>query len=378
VEKVQNPLMQKGFFIAFVAFPHEVFDTLIAALCIMAISTLYIILNIRDAFSIKYGNVFVLFFFIVANALVLYSILFLDPFDATVIRQSNHLVQFVVYTHFLVMVMSRPGFLKETLDMSSTKIILFASFSASIIAAVNRDGYVHDISPNGFMLLISLLFFTRLNLKNLVFFVLVLGMYFGAIYSSGRMTPMLMMAVLILCRVVYLPSFSIKFGSLCIIALPIIYYLTLSRTELYDLLNFDHNTYIRAEFMRAAFQQLNESMLTGVGFGPSWRPYDFDYVTSHTLLSDPEKLSIVSNHHSVFDIAYRLGVPIAICFVVALFVVPKIDNLSGAVMIALAIALSLNAWLEAQPRLYNVAVFAAILLSTSSSILARRASLKSK
>ena len=128
----------------------------------------------------------------------------------------------------------------------------------------------------------------------------------------------------------------------------------------------DHNTYIRAEFVRGAFPLLADKPLFGLGFGPSYRPLNFNYLSTHSLLTNMQHLNIVSNHHSVFDTAYRLGMVPAACFVFALFVRPNLKNYSRILkftMLTLGIGLSLNAWFENQAQMLIVASLSALLLA---------------
>jgi len=125
-----------------------------------------------------------------------------------------------------------------------------------------------------------------------------------------------------------------------------------------DLLSYvysiDYNTAIRIEFLQSAFSVVSFPNFIGVGFGEHYRNEFYVAFLGHTLLSDTDSLSLVSNHNSIFDTFYRLGILGVSLLLYLLFFKHKIsrmDSTEGFSMVVLSIGLSVDAWMENQLQL---------------------------
>ncbi|WIV49745.1 hypothetical protein QQG91_08650 [Marivivens sp. LCG002] len=149
--------------------------------------------------------------------------------------------------------------------------------------------------------------------------------------------------------------------------MPIYIYLDLDISQLNTLSIIDFNSYIRADFIRGAMFTLKDNLLTGVGFGPAYRPINFSYLSDHPLLNQVSEMQRVSNHHSIFDVAYRLGIPATIPLIYEIFIAPRLsgnDSSLKFLMISLALGLSVNAWFENQAQLPLMALISATIISS--------------
>lgn len=277
------------------------------------------------------------------------------------LSQANHLWQYSLLLLFFVAFWSREAISTEIMTNRLIFILLAASTTFSFITEYSTRGYIHEFSINTFMFLILVLF----GKYRVIWALVVLGIYFVIFIFSDRFSPLLVLLLLALGRFLPISSKLAKFAALFLILFPPSVYLTIAPEVLYELRRWDHNTYIRAEFIRAAFSNLQENPIFGMGFGPNYRPSNYAYLSTHPLLTNGNLLAIVPNHHSVFDLAYRLGIPAAAIFIWANFIAPvvKSDRLANSLMLVLAVSLSLNAWLENQLHLPMVGLISGILIT---------------
>jgi O-antigen ligase len=111
----------------------------------------------------------------------------------------------------------------------------------------------------------------------------------------------------------------------------------------------DHNTYIRAEFLRSAFSMLDDNFIFGLGFGTPYRDPSYDYLHWHPFLVWEEDVRTVTNHNSVFDAYFRFGLIFGTLFLmVILRYIFSSYSERGAQIAAflLAMGVSFNAFME--------------------------------
>lgn len=184
-------------------------------------------------------------------------------------------------------------------------------------------------------------------------FLLLLAIGLALSIFVGRLSVILVMTVI---PIFYLwrPKrvVVIAIASMVLVA-PVAFYLLIDVPTLRWLYALDHNTAIRAEFVRAATSLLQQSPLLGIGFDAPYRPTAFPYLEAHPYLNDPVAVQTISNHHSLFDLALRLGLPAAILFWFGIVHMRRNESNALWAMLCLiaAIGLSFNAWFENQYQL---------------------------
>ena len=278
-----------------------------------------------------------------------------------IFSQANHFWQYLIALPFIVGALHTVGGVRTFLASRVVLTLLILSTIITFTANWVTIGYVHEFTPNSLFLVVALLYAFPLRAWNVCLAISVILIFL----TAGRASPMLTGLILVGMRVFPLPSNLTKMIAIVLIVFPIVFYLTIEPSTLFSLLGIDHNAYIRAEFVRSAYEMLKNDLIFGVGFGPGYRPLNFNYLTQHTLLTDTVALQTVSNHHSIFDVALRVGVPAAVYFVVVLFISPKTkgNNLANAMLLVLALGVSANAWFENQAQLLNVILISAVLIS---------------
>ncbi len=341
------------------AFPYLVFPPAVTALFLLAVSAIGIGLGLRHrTFSIDILWVFFLVMF--GSTIIAFNS---GARTEYIIVQANHFWQFFILFGGAVSIfrlMDLAAFLREKL----TRRLLILSSAITVSYSFYAFGALHEFSPNLLFLLISYILLARINFTAVVMLVIISAIFI----STSRSSPLIVIAILAFVWA-FNPRLGVVKALVAIIVFgPVIIYLSLGTEVLTTLITLDHNSYIRAEFIRAASSTLKDYMLTGVGFGTSYRPLVFPYLSDHILLIDPRAMNIVSNHHSFFDTAYRLGIPAAFILYYRLFIAPHgphIGKMIKFIMLTLAVGMSLNAWFENQAQLPIVALFAAVIVSVN-------------
>ncbi|MDB5538828.1 MAG: hypothetical protein JWQ89_555, partial [Devosia sp.] len=184
------------------------------------------------------------------------------------------------------------------------------------------------------------------------------------ILSSDRASVVLILAVILAAYWFPISRRTTAIAVAVTLLLPIGYYLLINSQTVLWLYKLDHNTGIRAEFIRGATSLLQQSPVFGVGFGGPYRPANFHYLQPHPLLSDFDALRVVPNHHSLFDVALRLGIPAALLFGLGTFRLGSSaawHDVTPLLCIIVAIGLSFNAVFENQYQLPQLVLVISLL-----------------
>lgn len=275
------------------------------------------------------------------------------------LSQSNHIVQFSVY-YF--------AFLKicQTCDwrglFTSRRFIAFGLVYSAIYYAV-----FNDIEINMALCVTIFGLFLRGTSAKRTFgpFAVLLGVAVCLALTSIRSSVLLVMVIVL--AAYWAPPLTRRtaaLASIVVLLAPLVFYRMLDVDALRWLYAFDHNTAIRAEFIRGASRLLEASPITGIGFGDAYRPTNFPYVGRHPYLTDPETVHIISNHHSLFDVALRLGIPAAVLFWWGMLGSRTAETNKRFYLLLLLIAsvgMSFNAWFENQYQLPQFALTIALI-----------------
>ncbi|MEZ5744051.1 MAG: O-antigen ligase family protein [Sphingomonadaceae bacterium] len=150
-----------------------------------------------------------------------------------------------------------------------------------------------------------------------------------------------------------------------LIFFPLVIYLSIDDATMLSLKEIDFNTYIRAEFIRGALPTFLEAPLFGSGFEVPYRDVRYaGYLVDHPLLRVDFRADFVSNHHSIFDIALRLGIFGAGLFYFLTVLRPGLlrsEQWRSFLLVALAQGFGMNAWFENQNQLIQAILILALL-----------------
>lgn len=340
-----------------ICFPYLVFDELISAFFVASSASLAIM---NGLFNARVPKIYPLYIFF--TIIIFWTIIALVAGTEVniLIRQANHFWQYIVLALGFVYATSRVD-IAEFLLSPFVRSLLIISVSLTFFSDISERGYVYGFTPNTIFLLASCL----VDRKNR-FYSAIVSIYIISVFAltGNRATPFLIIAIF--CASLFFAPRTYFTKSLCllIISFSILAPILIDESVLYEILKLDHNSYIRAEFLRGAWPIMQEHMLTGVGFGSEYRQYGYTYLTDHPLLRLPQHLTYVSNHNSFFDTALRLGIPATLALIYAIYIRPSFDKknkLAFFIMVALTVGLSANAWFEDQNQLANVAFMSAYL-----------------
>jgi hypothetical protein len=261
--------------------------------------------------------------------------------------QINHYVQFAVY-YYAFSKMAQHSDWASLLSSRSTLLLLAAAVFVQYL--IYRSD---DINISLMSLLVGM-FTAGHRGRRLTYFLLMFVTTAVIAWYIDRVSVHFVSFIFITLYWIRLPDRVTIIFSLAILVLPVVFYLACEPDAIRWLYRLDPNTGIRAEFIRGASSLLQESPIFGTGFGGPYRPPNFSYVHEHNLLNDVAAVHIVSNHNSLFDIALRLGVPVAILFALGIFNVSKQARASPTfplLCLVVAAGLSFNAWFENQAQL---------------------------
>jgi hypothetical protein len=272
------------------------------------------------------------------------------------LSHSNHVLQFSLYYVALSKIVQSCEC--ERL-LSSTGFIAFGLLYSAVYYY-----FVDDIDVNMALYATIIGIFLRgYTERRLATFLLLAAIAVIVALNLGRASVVLVMsAVLLLYWWRPDKRLVVSIASLIVLA-PLIFYMALDVPALRWLYLLDHNTAIRAEFIQGASTLLQQSPFFGIGFDAPYRPTAYPYVGSHPYLNYPAAVQSISNHHSLFDIALRLGIPIALLFWVGLIRTQRKegDGLFALLCVIAAIGLSFNAWFENQYQLPQFVLTIALL-----------------
>lgn len=281
-----------------------------------------------------------------------------------VLSQSNHLVQFTIYYYAFIKIAQGCNWA----SVLSSRAFLIAAGIATVVYSGYLSGLGEGENQNDLSItllaLLAGLFLRGQRRSRLLHYAIIAC--FGAVglFTTGRSSVAMLLAVILVAYWVPLPRRLTLLAVALILIMPIAFYLWVDPQTLIQVYAFDHNTGIRAEFVRGASHLLEQSPAFGLGFGGPYRPINFPYLYRHPLLNDLDAVHIVSNHHSLFDIAFRLGIPSAAVFAIGVFWSPMRSTHTAIVSvlgIVAAFGLSFNAWLENQYMLPQLVLLIALM-----------------
>ncbi|MEX1179725.1 MAG: O-antigen ligase family protein [Cucumibacter sp.] len=277
---------------------------------------------------------------------------------------TNHLIQFIFYYYAFVHLATVCDWRAIWMDRR------FMLAAAGVLALESLFGLVQWGSPgfSEFNLalfgLVAGLFMRGQRGKRLTHFLILIAICLPLALISSRASFSVILALILVLYWVDLPEWTIRALATVILAGPIVLYLALPPDALRWLYALDHNSGIRADFVRGAWYYLQNSPIFGIGFEAPYRPTNFNYATEHPYLNSLFATQIISNHHSLFDVALRMGLPAAALLWWAIFMGRRLRapaRIHAVLYLVLAIGLSFNAWLENQGQLPVFALLAAML-----------------
>ncbi|MBB4053778.1 hypothetical protein GGR20_003440 [Devosia subaequoris] len=279
-----------------------------------------------------------------------------------IISQANHLWQFAALVLAFVPVVRGVDW---TDTFQSKRFFWLSAFSslATLTYSLATYGFMFEYTLN---VVITMALINQNKTVGITHKILIGSIIILSIFLSPRSTALFIFLTYFIALTLNPSQLIVKLASLSVVFLPIALYLSIDNNTTAALIGYDYNTYIRSEFIRAAWGLLKDKLVFGVGFGPEFRPRAFNYMTTHPLLNDPNAILLVSNHHSIFDTAYRLGIPMAGVLMYVLFVSPKLsseDKMGKFFMLALAFGMSINAWFEDQAQVVMVAMLSVFLIT---------------
>lgn len=287
---------------------------------------------------------------------------FVDGVGPYFISQSNHLLQFPIYYTAILLLLQNFDWQKL---LSSSHVILYMLILVLVYSTIDRmlpdyEGY-NEVDITLFSVLIGLFLRKREGkLSGYLLYPIIVVVSF----LSDRFSVPIVLALFVIFSFVRPNIRIVIVVAIFVILAPLFIYTNLSTSQLQWIYQIDHNTGIRAEFVRGAFGKLLESPIFGIGFDTPYRPDTFNYLYPHPLLTDADRVNVVSNHHSVFDTALRLGAPAAILFVFGIFFGGQKSisrDLGAVLMLSIAIGISFNAWFENQAQILELAFLIALL-----------------
>ena len=275
--------------------------------------------------------------------------------------QSNHFWQFCILFFFLSHVFANSNW-ESMIASPKFLLLLVGSNLVNIFTKfLSGGGFgIYEFNVNILFLLGAALIQDHRSRTNFLMFGLLIAI---ALALFSRSSSYLILATAIICYVFPVHLRIAKVLAMVIVAAPVVIYLNLSHSELLGALQFDHNTYIRAEFMRGSVEYIKHNFLFGIGFDHPYRDVGFHYITHHPFLIRPDIVDIVSNHHSIYDTVLRTGIVGAgpLCWLLWGGVRPtRGRRFTAFLLLMMAFGLSLNAWMEDQKHLAMVAVIAVL------------------
>lgn len=284
----------------------------------------------------------------------------LNPFA---LSQSNHIIQFAIYYFAFAKIVQGCDW---TGIITSRRFLIAAAALSGLyycLFALAPGGNESDLNITLLALLLGL-FIRGRDRSRLLHFAVMLVISTIVIATSDRSSVVLMLGVVLFLFWFPLPPRTTGLVVAIVLLLPVAFYLLIDNQTVLWLYKLDHNTGIRAEFIRGAASLLQQSPLWGTGFGGPYRPVNFPYLSAHPYLRDLATVHTISNHHSLFDVALRLGIPAALVFSLGIFRSDPGQGRSPAyqvLCVAAAVGLSFNAMFENQGQLPQLVLIVLML-----------------
>jgi len=277
-------------------------------------------------------------------------------FNAVVIKQSNHFLQFIAL--FPLLVQFFRGAIPELIRVASKRnTLFFLCFLVLLKALFNgltgKWFLYHEFDPLMMILFVSALLVFRKQSKA----VGLVGLLIFAVFIM-TITDRMVYNYHLLCLFIFWAGFLgniwvILAGITILISIPVVAYLL--PTEVVGAIYLmDPNTGIRIDFIRGALSLIADNIITGVGFDTPYRDVGFSYYGDHGLLDSSSRSLKVPNHNSIVDTVLRLGFPLATMLFALIFVNgPRkgFEPLWGFLVLSVCYGLSFDAWFEAQTEL---------------------------
>lgn len=353
-----SDLLNAALLLVLLLWPHSISDRQLSITMLLAVSTIAIL---NRPFILPRVSIPLLVFFSYFAAVLALQALG-GGLNRYALSQANHLVQLPIYYY---------AFSKILQGCNWSGIISSPFFLvAAALASTVYGGYLLDVGANQSDVSITLiawmlgLFIRGGERQPVTHFLAVLGVAIAILAITDRSSVVLILLTIPAMYLLSVPRHVLRLGVLVILLAPILFYLVLSYHDLLRLYQLDHNTGIRADFIRGGASLLGQSPLFGIGFGEPYRPTGFSYGEEHQLLNEVESVHIVPNHHSLFDVALRLGIPAAALFWWGVFnTAPSAVDRRVYPLLAVvaAVELSFNAWLENQYMLPQLTIIVAMM-----------------
>ena len=278
-----------------------------------------------------------------------------------IMSQSNSYLQVICLLPGICFLISRSNWI-DILSSRKLTLALALISSASFIYQQIFLGHTYEYDINSLALFACVLL-NRDRFKTFALFAGVGILVFGfALFTRAGLLFVLAGFAFISLRP--LPATLVRIVALFTIVIPVVVSLMLDDKAVFGLITYDFNSAIRIQFLKSAMPYFIDHPWFGVGFGDYWRDPTAFRAFDHPLLSNPQRLLLVSNHHSIFDVAYRLGVFAAGAIIYIGIIAPKfddVDRVKALYMLALAQGLGVNAWLENQNQVLQAIFIMAFL-----------------
>ena len=277
-------------------------------------------------------------------------------FNAVVVKQSNHFLQFIALFPLLVQCFrgAIPELLRVASKLNTLCFLAFLVLMKTLFNGVTGKVFLyHEFDPLMMILFVSaLLVFSKQPKAVALTGLLIFAVFIMTI--TERMVYNYHLLILFIFWMGFLGNiWVILAGITILISIPIIAYMLPS--EVIGLIYlWDPNTGIRIDFIRGALSLIVDNPTTGVGFGTPYRDVGFSYFGEHGLLDSSSRIVRVPNHNSIVDTVLRLGFPLATMLFALIFVNgPRkgFEPLWGFLVLSVCYGLSFDAWFEAQSEL---------------------------
>lgn len=287
---------------------------------------------------------------------------------SVVISQSNHIFQFFIYYTLFSNIFRNVSFV----SFFTRNIIFYLCLCLMFIFFVKvtflgRPDY-SGLDINFVSLMVAIWVFIQGKSSGTKLLYLIFFLFFSisiASRSSFLFIVFVFVFVFVFFNGISLPRYLVNISALFIILLPIFLALGVSYSSLDIIYQDDFNAGIRLEFLRSAMSNLDGINILGLGFGLEYRNISYDYLINHVFLVDEDGVNIISNHHSVFDTYYRLGIVGVTLFLYSILIKNSGRTFIGIevfLVISISVGLSVDAWFENQLQMPMFAYLSALLM----------------
>ena len=280
------------------------------------------------------------------------------------LSHTNHLVQFTVYVFAALQLSLSCDWRHIWADWRFQGAALSVVVGTMLLRAAGITEPGGDTETLALFALLGAVFINARTKKKIKWFLVLAALSAVLASLSSRLSFSAMMLSVLVLYWVDLPEWLLRCLAMAIILVPPLVYLSLSPEALLWLYEIDANAGIRADFIRGAWFYLQQAPLFGIGFEGAYRPMNFSYGIQHPYLNSLWETQVISNHHSMFDVALRLGFPAAALLWWSVFMGPKIRRLErfhSVLYIAISVGVSINPWLEDQDQLPMIAFLVALV-----------------